>query len=69
LPCGDVWQAAHHAPVVEVEPATIRVVLLSEAVSPDPADGRKASGSPLSARTTVEAFLDAWFDVATASAG
>lgn len=65
FPCGDVRHAAHHVPAVETDPATFRVVLVSEAVPPDPADGYEAAGSPLLARTTVEAFRDAGFDVAT----
>jgi uracil-DNA glycosylase len=65
FPCGDVRHAAHHMPAVELDPARIRVVLVSEAVPPDPADGYEATGSPLFARTTVEAFRDAGLDVAT----
>jgi uracil-DNA glycosylase len=65
FPCGDVRSAAHHVPAVEVDPATIRVVLVSEAVPPELADGYEAAGTPLFARTTVEAFRDAGFDVAT----
>ena len=65
FPCGDVRHAAHHVPAAEVKPATIRVVLISESVPPEPADGYEAPGDPLFARTTVEAFRDAGFDVAT----
>ena len=65
FPCGDVRHAAYHVPAVEVDAATIRVILVSEAVPPDPADGYEAGGDPLFARTTVEAFRDAGFDVAT----
>jgi uracil-DNA glycosylase len=65
FPCGDVRHAAHHVPAVEVDPASIRVVLISEAVPADPADGYEAAGDPLFARTTLEAFRDAGFDVAT----
>jgi uracil-DNA glycosylase len=65
FPCGDVRHAAHHVPAAEVDPATIRVVLVSEAVPADPADGYEAAGNPLFARTTAEAFRDAGFDVAS----
>jgi uracil-DNA glycosylase len=65
FPCRDVRHAAHHVPAVEVDAPTIRVVLVSEAVPPDPAEGYEAAGSPLFARTTVEAFRDAGLDVAT----
>ena len=65
FPCGDVRHAAHHVPGADVDPATIRVVLVSEAVPPDPADGYEATGDPLFARTTVEAFRDAGLDVAS----
>jgi hypothetical protein len=50
---------------VDVEPVAIRIVFISEAVPSDPADGYEAPGDPLFARTTVEAFRDAGFDVAT----
>ena len=65
FPCGDVGHAAHHVPAAEVDPAAIRVVLVSEAAPADPADGYEAAGEPLFARTTVEAFRDAGFQVAT----
>lgn len=65
FPCGDVRHAAHHVPGVEVDAATICVVLVSEAVPSDPADGYEAAGDPLFARTTVEAFRDAGCDVAS----
>lgn len=65
FPCRDVRHAAHHVPAVEEDPAAIRVVLVSEAVPPDLADGYEAPADPLFARTTVEAFRDAGFAVAT----
>lgn len=65
FPCGDVRHAAHHVPAAEVDPATILVVLVSEAAPADPAEGYEAAGEPLFARTTVEAFRDAGFQVAT----
>jgi uracil-DNA glycosylase len=52
-------------PGLDVDPARMTVVLVSEAPPADPADGYEAAGSPLFAQTTVEAFRDAGFDVAT----
>jgi uracil-DNA glycosylase len=65
FPCGDVRHDRHAIPGLDVDPAAVTVVLVSEAAAPDSADGYEAPGDPLFARTTVEAFRDAGFEVAT----
>jgi uracil-DNA glycosylase len=65
FPCGDVRHDRHAIPSLGVDPATVTVVLVSEATAADPSNGYEAAGDPLFARTTVEAFRDAGFDVAT----
>ncbi len=65
FPCGDVRHDRHAIPALDVDPAAVTVVLISEAAAPDSTDGYEAPGDPLFARTTVEAFRDAGFEVAT----
>lgn len=65
FPCGDVRHDRHAIPSLDMDRATVTVVLVSEATAADPSDGYEAPGDPLFARTTVEAFRDAGFDVAT----
>jgi len=65
FPCADVRHDRFGVPEVEVDPARIRIVLISEAAPPEVADGYYAAGDPLFARTTVQAFRDAGADVRT----
>jgi uracil-DNA glycosylase len=65
FPCADVRHDRHWVPGLDVDTARVSVVLVSEAPPADPADGYDAAADPLFARTTVEAFRDAGFDVAT----
>ncbi len=62
-PCPDVRHDSYRVPAGDEDPPTVRVILVSEAVPSDPADGYEAPGDPLFARTTVEAFRDAGLDV------
>ena len=63
FPCADVNIPAHVIPHIESVPASVKVVLISEAVPVDPADYYYANGSPqagsLFEETTVLAFQDA----------
>ena len=63
--CGDVDRGAYMVPGVLVDPASISILMVSEAAPPDPADYFYARGSPLFQRTTVLAFQDAGADVST----
>jgi hypothetical protein len=58
-PCQDVKHACYQVPGVELLPEAVRLVLISEAAPPDPADYYYAAGDPLFQRTTVQAFKDA----------
>lgn len=59
FPCTDVNRAGYTVPAVDVDPARISVILISEAAPADPADGYYAAGEPIFAQTTVQAFRDA----------
>ena len=63
--CSDVAHARFTVPTLDVEPAHVRIVLISECAASDPADDYHAAGDPLFARTTVAAFRDAGADVAS----
>ena len=65
FPCRDVNHGPYHVPSANEDAAAVAVILVSEAVPADPADGYEAPGNPLFARTTVEAFRDAGFDVSS----
>ncbi len=65
FPCQDVNHAGYRLPAVEVDPQKVSVVLISESAAPDASDDYYAPGSPLFARTTVEAFQDAGAAVAS----
>ena len=65
FPCDDVDHRGYAVPGVDVPAEDVRIVLVSEASPPDPADGYYADGAPLFARTTLEAFGDAGQRVST----
>lgn len=59
FPCADVNHAGYRVPAIELDPASIRLVLISEAAAPDAVDDYYAPGDPLFQQTTVLAFQDA----------
>ncbi len=63
FPCTDVNHGVYRVPDLEVDPAAVRIVLISEAAPADPADYYYANGHPqagaLFEQTTVLAFQDA----------
>jgi len=65
FPCGDVRHACYHVPDIEIDPATISVILISEAAPENPADYYYAEGDPFFQQTTVTAFSDAGIKVAS----
>jgi uracil-DNA glycosylase len=65
FPCADVRHAAYLIPAVEVQPAAISIILISEAAPPNAADYYYAPGNPLFQQTTVQAFNDAGASVAS----
>lgn len=65
FPCAGVEHAGYSIPPVDVDPARVRIVLISETAPRDPADGYFAAGDPLFLRTTLQAFRDAGAEVQT----
>lgn len=59
FPCGDVRHECYAVPGIELEPAKIGVVLISEAAPADRKDGYYAGGNALFEQTTMQAFRDA----------
>ena len=62
FPCTDVNHDGYSIPSRDVDPATVRVLLISEAAPSDPADYYTAAGSPAYAQTTLTAFADAGYN-------
>lgn len=65
FPCTDVEHSRYTVPDIAIDPATVRVILISEAAPTAPADGYYAGAGSLFAQTTVEAFQDAGAAVRT----
>ncbi len=59
FPCADVLHARFTLPPVELDPATIRVVLLAEAPAAEATDDLWAPGEPFFWQTTRQALADA----------
>jgi len=66
LPCRDVRHGSYLLPEMDGAAADVRIVLISEAAPPNPADWYCADGHPLFQQTTVQAFCDAGADVGSA---
>ena len=62
-PCTDVDHDLFCVSAVEVDPARISIVLVSEVAAPRAEDGYYAGSESLFARTTLEAFRDAGANV------
>lgn len=65
FPCADVNHQNYVIPDVEINPETVRIVLISEAAPADLADYYYVQGSPLFEQTTVQAFRDAGTEVSS----
>jgi uracil-DNA glycosylase len=59
FPCADVRHDAYRVPGIELDPASVRIVLISECAAPTPADDYYAGDQALFAQTTLLAFQDA----------
>lgn len=59
FPCTDVEHSRYTVPDIAIDPATVRIILISEAAPAAPADGYYTGAGSLFAQTTVEAFQDA----------
>jgi len=59
FPCDEACQETYQVPNLELDPASIKLMLISETAPPDPADYYYASVSAMFARTTLLAFQEA----------
>ncbi len=58
FPCLDTRRASYLVPDIDIDPARVSILLISEAAPEDPADYYYAGGNALFARTTLLAFQD-----------
>lgn len=65
FPCTDTSQQSYLVPGLEVDPARVSILLISEAAPVNPADYYYAGADALFARTTLLAFQDAGAKVAS----
>jgi uracil-DNA glycosylase len=65
FPCADIKHECYVVPDIDVKPARVSIVMISEAAPENPADYYYAKGNPLFQQTTVQAFKDAGADVAS----
>ena len=65
FPCADVKHECYVVPDIDVKPARVSIVMISEAAPENPADYYYTKGNPLFQQTTVQAFKDAGADVAS----
>ncbi len=59
FPCADARHECYIIPGIDVEPAEISMVMISEAAPANPDDYYYAAGDALFRQTTVQAFNDA----------
>jgi hypothetical protein len=65
FPCQDVNKSAYLIPDVEIEPEKISTIMISEAPPEDSRDYFYARNNPFYMETTIQAFEDAGFGVAS----
>jgi hypothetical protein len=65
FPCTDVNQDVYQIPQIDLDPQSIRVMVISEAVPPNPANYYYALGNPSYEKTTLAAFRTAGFPAKT----
>jgi hypothetical protein len=63
FPCTDVDKNAYKVPSPDINPANIKILMITEAPPNDKADYFYASGNPFYLQTTLQAFKDAGADV------
>lgn len=63
FPCPDVDHAGYILPEIDIDPASVSIVLISEAAPANPADYYYAPGDPMFKGTTVQSFRAAGLDV------
>jgi len=65
FPCVEARQESYLIPAIDVDPASIKLVLISETAPTDPKDYYYASCDALFVRTTLQAFQEAGLKVAS----
>ncbi len=65
FPCTDVKHGSYIIPSVDLMPAEVQIMMISEAAPTDPEDYYYAEGEPLFEQTTVQAFQDAGANVSS----
>lgn len=65
FPCPDVDHAAYQVPAIDLDPQRVRLVLISEAAPPDPANDYYRGESASYAQTSLLAFQEAGAPVGT----
>jgi hypothetical protein len=59
FPCEEARQESYLIPEIELDPGSIKLILISETAPPDPKEGYYGTSNALFARTTVQAFQEA----------
>ena len=65
FPCVDMRHDSFVVPDLDIDPAAVKIVLISEAAPVDPCDGYYAEGDPFFGQTTIEVFRQAGANVST----
>ena len=65
LPCKDTDKNSYALPPAEIDPAAIKILMITEAPPNDLADYFYADGNPFYLETTAQAFRDAGADVSS----
>ena len=65
FPCTDVQHTCYRVPDVDIQPAQVAIIMISEAAPSNLGDDYYAGGESLFQRTTVQAFNDAGVRVAS----
>jgi len=59
FPCADIDKKGFIVPPLDIDPAKIKLLMITEAPPPDPSEYFYAPGSPFYLRTTLQAFKEA----------
>jgi uracil-DNA glycosylase len=65
FPCADVDKNSYTVPPPDIDPVTIKILMITEAPPRDKTDSFYASGNPFYLQTTLQAFKDAGENVSS----
>ena len=65
FPCTDITTARYTVPGIDLDPAKVKILMISEAPPPDASDDFYAPGEPFYLRTTLQAFEQAGVSVSS----